>query len=163
MVGFCYVEGGAGKPSGFDTYLLQWRELFSRLDRFRIVYVSANERMFPKAGRIFRRSCGNGVEAVRVARDPDIERLREHFQARNLFDRRETSSFGKNRLDRLREELNEFAGPPCEALYRRWREQGDCVLGDSTRSPGQCAGGFASYRLDHDYELFGGLGRKIPA
>ena len=163
VVGFCYVEGGTGKPSGFDTYLLQWRELFSRLDRFRIIYVAANERMFPKAGRIFRRSCGNGVEAVRVARDPDIERLREHFQARNLFDRRETSSFGKSRLDRLREELNEFAGPPCEALYRRWREQGDCVLGDSTRSPGQCAGGFASYRLDHDYELFGGLGRKIPA
>jgi len=46
--------------------------------------------------------------------------------------------------------------PPYEALYRRWREQGDCVLGDITRSPGQCAGGFASYRLDHDYELFGG-------
>ena len=80
MVGFCYVEAGSGKPSGFDTYLLQWRELFSRPDRFRIIYVSANERMFPKAGRIFRRSCRNGVEAVRVARDPDIERLREPFR-----------------------------------------------------------------------------------
>jgi hypothetical protein len=101
VVGFCYVEGGTGKPSGLDTYLLQCRGLFSRLDRFRIIYVAANERRFPKAGRIFRRSCGNGVEAVRVARDPDIERLREHFQARNLFDRRETSSFGKSRLDRL--------------------------------------------------------------
>jgi hypothetical protein len=75
----------------------------------------------------------------------------------------ETSSFGKSRLDRLREELNEFAGPPYEALYRRWREQGDCVLGDRTRSLGQRSGGVASYRMDHDYELFGGLGRKIPA
>ena len=118
--------------------------------------------MFAKAEPIFRRLCGNGVEAG-GAKDPDIERLREHFRARVLCDRRETSSFGKSRLGRLREELNEFAGPPYEALYRRRREQGYCVLGDRTRSPGQRSGRFASYRLDHDYELFGGLGRKIPA
>jgi hypothetical protein len=62
--------------------------------------VAADERMFAKAEPIFRRLCGNGVEAG-GAKDPDIERLREHFQARNLFDRRETSSFGKSRLDRL--------------------------------------------------------------
>ena len=61
-------------------------------------------------------------------------------------------SFGKSRLDRLREELNEFAGPQYETLYRRWREQGDCVLGENPHSPGKGSGGFASYRLDHDYE-----------
>jgi len=93
----------------------------------------------------------------------DIERLREHFWARDLFERRETSSFGKSRLDRLREELNEFGGPQYEALYRRWREQGDCVLADSRHSPGKGSGGFATYRLDHDYELFGELDRKISA
>jgi hypothetical protein len=73
--------------------------------------------MFAKAEPIFRRLCGNGVEAG-GAKDPDIERLREHFRARVLCDRRETSSFGKSRLGRLREELNEFAGPrmkPCIA------------------------------------------------
>ena len=43
-------------------------------------------------------------------------------------------SFGKSRLDRLREELNEFAGPQYETLYRRWREQGDCVLGENPQS-----------------------------
>jgi hypothetical protein len=111
--------------------------------------------LFPKGERIFRRLCGKGVGAVRVAKDPDIERLREHFRARDLFDRRETSSFGESSLDRLREELNEFGGPQYEALYRRWRERGDCVLGDSPHSPGNPSGGFATYRLDDDYELFG--------
>jgi len=28
---------------------------------------------------------------------------------------------------------------------------------------GKRTGGFATYRVDHDYELFGELGRKIPA
>jgi hypothetical protein len=163
VVTFCYVDGSTGKPSGFDTFLLQYRELFSRLDRFAVIYVAADERMFAKAERIFKRSCGNGVEAVSVAKHPDIERLREHFWARDLFERRETSSFGKSRLDRLRDELNEFGGPQYEALYRRWREQGDCVLADSPHSPGKGSGGFATYRLDHDYELFGELDRKISA
>lgn len=76
VVGFCYVDGGTGKPSGFDTYLLQ----FSRLDRFGIICVAADERRFAKAERIFRRLSGNGVEAVRVARGTDIGRLREHFR-----------------------------------------------------------------------------------
>ena len=160
VVTFCYVDGSTGKPLGFDIYLLQYRELFSRLDRFEVIYVAADERMFAKAEQIFKRLCGNGVEAVSIAKHPEIERLREHFWARDLFERRETSSFGKSRLDQLREELNEFGGPQYEALYRRWREQGDCALADRT---GKGSGSFATYRLDHDYELFGELDRKISA
>ena len=59
---------------------VQYRALFSRLERFGIIYVAENERMFAKAERIFTRLCGNGVEAVRVARGTDIGRLREHFR-----------------------------------------------------------------------------------
>jgi hypothetical protein len=151
-----------GKPSGFDTYLLQYKVLFSRLDGFGIIYMAADERMFAKAERTFRTLCRNvGEEAP--ARDPDIERLREHFQARDLFGRREANSFGKARLDRLREELAEFGGPDYEALYRRWREQGDGVLGESPRRRGEHLARFAIYRLSQDYELFGELSRKIPA
>ena len=50
--------------------------------------------------------------------DRDIERLREHFRARDLFERRQTSSFGKAGLDRLREEWRSSEGPnmkPCIA------------------------------------------------
>ncbi len=116
VVGLCYVDGSIGKPSGSDTYLAQYKDLFSRLERFGIIYIAGDERMFPKAERIFGRLCGNGPRAVYVPRDREIERLREHFRARDLFERRETSSFGKAGLDRLREELTEFGGPnmkPC--------------------------------------------------
>jgi hypothetical protein len=53
VVAFCYVNGSTGRPSGFDAYLLQYRDLLSRLERFRVIYVAADERMFPKAKRIF--------------------------------------------------------------------------------------------------------------
>ena len=119
--------------------------------------------MFPKAERIFGRVCGNGAQAVSVPGDRDIERLREHFRARDLFERRETSSFGKAGLDRLREELAEFGGPEYEAMYCQWRERGDCILGGGAESPEKGSGGFATYRVDHDYALFGELSRKIPA
>jgi hypothetical protein len=163
VIRFCYVDGSLGKPSGFDTYLLQYEDLFSRLDGFGIIYMAADERMFPKAGRIFGRMCGKGAEALSIPRDREIERLRAHFRARALFERRETSSFGKAGLDRLREELAEFGGPEYEALYCQWRECGDCILGRSAHCPEKRSGGFATYRVDHDYELFGELSRKIPA
>ena len=162
VVGFCYVDGSIGKPSGFDTYLLQYKYLFRRLDRFEIIYMAGDERMFPKAERIFGRVCGNGAQAVSV-RDRDIVRLREHFRARDLFDRRETSSFDQAGLDRLREELTEFGGPEYEALYCQWRDRGDCILDRDADSPEKCSGVFAAYLADHDYELFGELSRKIPA
>jgi hypothetical protein len=158
VVGFCYVDGSVGKASGFYTYLLQYKDLFARLDNFGIIYMAADERMFPKAERIFARVSGNGTEAVTVPRNRDIERLREHFRARDLFERRETSSFGKAELDRLREELAEFGGPEYEALYYQWRERGDCILGSGADSPKKCSRGFATYRADHDYKLFGELG-----
>ena len=163
MVGLCYVDGSIGKPSGFGTYLLQYQDLFSRLERFGIIYVAGDEQMLPKAERIFGRVCGNGARAVSVPRDRDIERLREHFRARDLFERRETSSFGKAGLDRLREELVEFGGAEYEALYCEWRERGDCILGGGAESAEKQSGGFATYRVDHDYELFGELSRKMSA
>ena len=47
VVAFCYVDGTTGKPL-LDTYLLQYRDLFSRLDGFKIIFVAADERRFPK-------------------------------------------------------------------------------------------------------------------
>ena len=47
--------------------LLQYRELFRRLEDFGLIYVAADERMFPKAERIFRRSCGNRGDGLCVA------------------------------------------------------------------------------------------------
>ena len=45
----------------------------------------------------------------------------------------------------------------------QWRERGDCVLGWGCREPASAQEALRDYRVDHDYELFGELGRKIPA
>jgi hypothetical protein len=78
------------------------------------------------------------------------------------FERRETSSFGQARLDRLREELTGLGGPEYDALYGKVRERGDRMSVGLAESPGKPSAGFATYRVDHDYELFGELSRKIP-
>jgi hypothetical protein len=62
VVGLGYGDGSIGKPSGFDTYLAQYKNLFSRLDPFwGIIYMNGDERLFPNAERIFGRLCGNGA------------------------------------------------------------------------------------------------------
>jgi hypothetical protein len=40
VVCFCYIDGEVRKPSGFDTYLLQDRDLFARLGSFRMGYLA---------------------------------------------------------------------------------------------------------------------------
>jgi hypothetical protein len=52
VVCFCYIDGEVRKPSGFDTYLLHYRDLFARLGSFRVVYVAADESI-PEGGEDF--------------------------------------------------------------------------------------------------------------
>src|SRR3984893_1598152 len=75
VVSFCYIDGDARKPSGFDTYLQQYRYLFARLESFRVVYVAADQSMSPKAERIFSRLCGGsgrGPNGIPVG--PEVRR-----------------------------------------------------------------------------------------
>jgi hypothetical protein len=150
-------------PSGFGTYLSQYERLFARLDSFRVIYVAANGAMFGKAERIFSRSCGPFSPRCVRPGDPDARRLVEHFRDRQLFERRETLSFDKRRLDRLRNELREFRGPRYDILYREWQEQGDGAV----RAPGTDGkvpeASFSTCLLRHDYSLFDSLRRAVPA
>ena len=126
VVTFCCVDGNLGKPAGFDTHLLEYRELFARMESVQMVYVSTDRWTFAKAERIFRRLCGTlAAKSARGPSDPDLDRLLGHFRARVLLERRETTCFNKQQLDRLRDELREFRGPEHEELYRIWRELGD--------------------------------------
>lgn len=164
VVQFCYVDGSAGEPSGFDTHLIQYRDLFAQLRSFRVVYAASDPRMFTKAERMFSRLCGrfcNG--AAEAPLDPERPRLLEYFRARDLFERRETSSFDKHRLDQLRDELEEFHGPEYEAWYRRWKQEGDTAVIASAKNWETGAASFSAYQLEHDYDLFGDLVRAVPA
>lgn len=120
VVAFCYVDGTTGKPLGLDTYLLQYRDLFSRLDGFKIIFVAADERRFPKVERIFRRLCGSTGDALCVARDPDIERLHEHFRTRHLLGASGEEFSIKQGWTACEKKLAEFRGPEYDALYRQW-------------------------------------------
>lgn len=56
---FLLDRRGGQKALGLRHLLAaQYRDLFARLDLFRLVYVAADESMFPKAERIFSRLCG---------------------------------------------------------------------------------------------------------
>ncbi len=73
VVGSCYIDGEVRKPSGFDTYLLQYRDLFARLDSFRVVYVTADQSMFLKAESIFSRLCGGAGRGPNgMPLDPEV-------------------------------------------------------------------------------------------
>ena len=79
VVGSCYIDGEVRKPSGFDTYLLQCRDLFARLDSFRVVYVTADQSMFLKAESIFSRLCGGAGKGPNgMPLDPEVRRLLDH-------------------------------------------------------------------------------------
>lgn len=126
VVTFCCVDGNLGKPAGFGTHLLEYREIFARLESVKMVYVSTDRWTFGKAERIFRHLCGTlAAKSARGPSDPDLDRLLGHFRARVLLERRETTCFDKQQFDRLRDELREFRGPEHEELYRIWREHGD--------------------------------------
>ena len=126
VVCFCYIDGEVRKPSGFDTYLLQYRDLLARLDLFRLVYVAAGEFMFPKAESIFSRLCagfGRGPNGMPV--DPEVRRMLDHFHDRDWLEQQQMASFDKRQLDQLSDELREFRSPKYKVLYLHWQQQGE--------------------------------------
>jgi hypothetical protein len=154
-VNFCYVDAAIGKPCGFDTYLFQYRYLFERLENFNMTYVSSDELTFGKAAAIWARLVGNSKHAEPGIVDPDLRRLVEHFQARNLFERRETRGFDKQQLDQLRDELQEFKAPRFQALYASWKERGDAAVLEESPARHRIQGSFQTYLLSYEYPVFG--------
>jgi hypothetical protein len=162
VVSFCYIDGSIRKPSGFDTYVMQYRELWARLHSVEVIYVSADRRMFSKAQRIVSRLTLASGMGLGVPTDPDRRHLLEHFEMRNLFERRETGTLDRAQLDQLRDDLVEFRGSEYEALYQRWKSEGEStVLGCTGKDEGRCWS-FRTFELSHDYELFGELVRAAP-
>ena len=131
---------GGQKAISFDTYLLQYRDLFARLDSFRVVYVTADQSMFPKAESIFSRLCGGPAEDRTAC--PSIRKSGDcwiMFHDRDLLARRQTASFDKRQLDQLSDELRESEGRStrfCSAIggsrarglfSMQWTSEDDCL------------------------------------
>jgi len=138
VVSFCYVDGARAKPSGFETYLEHYRAVFSSLSSFEVVYVAIDPQMFPKAERVFAR-CFRAP--LCNPEDPLLAGLREHFRIRELFERQGSRGLDQQRLDCFRDQLEEYHGPQFEALYQRWKGEGNSGLpaGAATNHVRQCS------------------------
>jgi hypothetical protein len=143
--------------------LLQYRDLFARLELFRVVYVAAEQSIFPKAERIFSRLCGaSGRGPNGIPLDPEVRRLLDHFHDRDLLERRHTASFDNRQLDKISDELREFRGPKYEVLYRHWQRQGEGAVLNAMGLGKGLSGTFIAYLVTNDYRLFGDLVRAVP-
>lgn len=161
VVTFCYIDGSLSKPSGFDTYLLQYGDLVAQLSSSRVIYVASDQRMFAKAARIFSRLLGASSFGFRPGPGKvEVRRLLEHFSTRQLFEQRNTQSLDKQKLDQLRDEFEEFRSRDYEALYRQWQLQGECAVAAAQVSTNEPPALFETYRLGHDYSFFGEITRR---
>jgi hypothetical protein len=76
-----------------------------------VVYVAADQSMFPKAESIFSRLCGGAAEDRTAC--PSIRKSGDcwiMFHDRDLLERRQAASFDKRQLDQLSDELREPEG-----------------------------------------------------
>src|SRR5215510_8095704 len=155
LVSFCYVDGAQARPSGFETYLEHYRAVFSSLPAFEVVYVAIDPQIFPKAERAFAQYIRTSLHHPE---DPLLARLREHFRIRELFDQKETRCLDQQRLDCFRDELEEYRGPKFDALYQQWKNEGSLGI-HSAPATDQVRRVFRTWRVAHEYQLFGDLTR----
>jgi len=162
VVSFCFVDEGLTTVSRFETYLAQYSRLLAALSQFRLVYVAATPVLFAAAKRSFdrflaaRRSGSDGS-----AIDPRIRRILEHFEARRQYESQQFSGFDRAKLIQFRNEREEFSGKETEALYARWKTDGEraviAILAPEIKTAGPIHGTFSAYLLEHHYDLFGSL------
>jgi hypothetical protein len=150
-VSFAYIDGGDETTAGFKSYLAEYRRLFLALDTFRLVYVANRNKHLLAAAREFQKLASGGT---------DVERLLQHFDARQRHECGSYSGFTTEGIERLRRELREFSGPRYDALFGVFRRDGRAGLfarlGQSDRRTGSGFGGvFESCLLPHSYDFMG--------
>jgi hypothetical protein len=160
VVCFCFIDEGVATSSRFETYLHQYRRLFSRLPRFEVVYAAASPALFWEAERVFRGFVsGQPKGHSATLGSPDLVRLVNHFQDRQLYDARKLDSFDRLKLIRLRDEREEFSGAFFESLYRTWEAGGQeavqASLALKTSAAEPLHGSLSTCLLRHTYDLFG--------
>jgi len=155
-VGFAYIDAGDETTAGFKSYLGEYRRLFLALDTFGLVYVANRNKHLPAAAREFQKLASGGA---------DVERLLQHFDARQRHERGSYSGFTTEGIERLRRELREFSGPRYDALFGVFQRDGQAGLlarlGQSQSRLGAAFGGvFETCLLPHSYDFMGPLWAK---
>lgn len=150
---FCYIDSGFETSAAFVTHLRHYLPLFGELPSFELVYVGTASTRYGEAQNIFERLLSHGHTWLSKATDTD--RLLEHFRDRLLFEQRQTSSFDRVRLDRLRDDMDTFSGPQFADMFNRWKTLGDHTIRAELASHKMPKGRFSKVLLPHDYDIFG--------
>ena len=147
IASFCYVDEGVLSNSGFASFLKRYRRLLVALRRFRLVYVAAEHKPFRRAEHAFERFS-------KSLTDPQTHApsgvMGEYFHVRRLLETRQYRELDKAKLDRLRDLSQRFRHPTAESRFRHWAEE---VAAHERFGPVDAR--FESYRLHHNYDIFG--------
>jgi len=84
--------------------------------------------------------------------------LRDHFEARRLYEEQQFAAFDRQKLIRLRNDLAQFCGDENEAVYQQWKRTGSLPRPADIQPHAEARGTFSTYRLEHRYEFLGALG-----
>ncbi len=154
VVHFAYVDEGAETLQGFETFLEQYRPLFSALGAFEVVYVGNSSIWFQKAAKLFAR-----VDGEPTPLSPDELELVEYFEVRRKFEARDFAGLDTDRIVRYREQKRQYADAAHEELFRRWLLEGDSAV-DRKAPPAKAAqASFRTMLIPHDYDIFGEIAR----
>ncbi len=161
LVSFCFIDEGVITTGRFETYLKQYSRLFARLPSFNLIYVATWETEFELAQKAFQNFVSR--EAQRRSgqlSDADRERLLRHFENRRLFETGQ--ALDRIRLLRLRDEREQFSARPFQALYDCWKASGEAAirakLAQQTPVVDASRVHFSTFKLSHNYEIFGTFG-----
>lgn len=149
-VRFAYIDDGSESVAGFATFLQQYRPLALALRRVEFVYVANEPRWTEHAARAFARFYSESGHAL----SPDADDLLRYFDTRRRFESRQFAGFDAQRIARLREDRQRFAGESNEALYRRFLIEGDETLRRDLADSSNIQATFRSLILPHDYDVF---------
>ena len=88
QVRFTFFDAGSATVKAFERYLASYRELFLRLPRFELVYVSFAPDNFPQAERVYERVISQPRRASRLL-PQGAEHLVRFLRSQDLWERKE--------------------------------------------------------------------------
>jgi hypothetical protein len=158
VIRFGFVDPGYRTAEAFASFLRNYRPLFSRLNRFELIYVAGFQAPVDAARGLFDRFVSPSGSAPE---DPMSADLTAYFADRNEHLLSGLSAFDQPRLDRYREARKRFTGVRFDELFDRWKQQGDsavrAIISPESRADLRARAAFGGHVLSFNFGLFGSL------
>ena len=157
-VHFGFVDPGYRTGEAFASFLRNYRPLFSRLERFEVLYLAGFGGGIETARRLFERLIAPSGAAPE---DPIAAEALAFFRDRHEHATAGLGGFDQYRLDRYRQARKQFSGARFDHLFELWKQRGDSGLrseiSPESRTDLHARGAFRSHVLNFNFGLFGSL------